>query len=92
MARLQASVPVGVMGGYVTASIFAKYAGHGFLFGTEFWRWPIYIEVCLITPFCFAFCCIPKSTFNLRLKALPDITTASIEDKTLLSVDEVSHM
>ena len=75
MTQLQASVPVGVMLGYVCGFIVAKYAGSNFIFGTECWRIVILAEVCLLTPFCFGFLCIPRYGLSLKFNALSVLST-----------------
>ena len=70
MAYLQASVPVGIMLGYILAAVVLELdTDHDqLLFHVSNWRWPIIIEVCALLPFCLGFFFIPNTALNLILK------------------------
>ena len=68
MGYLQASVPLGVMSGYVLASIVIAIShGSNTCFYINCWRIPFLIEVILLLPFCVAFNFIPRQHLSLTI-------------------------
>lgn len=68
MGYLQASVPLGVMCGYIIASVvIALSRGSSTCFHINCWRWPFLVEVALLLPFCIAFNFIPRQHLNLKV-------------------------
>ena len=81
MAFLQASVPIGVMSGYIAASVVSAFAKDGYLFDLQLWRWPIIIEVSLLLPFCVSFFLMPSTAFNLNLNSYNFANTEEAQEK-----------
>lgn len=68
MSYQQASVPFGVMLGYIVASIVVDLSkGSSTFLGLLSWRWPFLLEVILITPFCIGIFLVPKELINVRI-------------------------
>lgn len=68
MSYLQASVPLGVMTGYVISAIVVSSTESDKCFGLLCWRWPFIIEVIIGLPFCIAIHFVPREHFNVRVK------------------------
>ncbi len=68
MGKLQVSVPIGVMMGYIIASIITTLSRGtntcGFILC---WRIPFLLEVLFVTPFCIALYFVPAEHINLRI-------------------------
>lgn len=61
MGALQASVPFGVMGGYIIAATIMSVARQADVcYGLLCWRWPLLIEWALVAPFCVATFFVPQ--------------------------------
>ena len=68
MGRLQASVPFGVMTGYIIASLSISLSHGSETCGSIYcWRIPILIEVILVTPFCIGIFFVPKEHIKIRI-------------------------
>jgi len=68
MGRLQASVPFGVMTGYIIASLSISLSRGKETCGSILcWRIPILIEVILVTPFCIGIFFVPKEHIKIRI-------------------------
>jgi hypothetical protein len=64
----QASVPFGVMMGYIIASLITGFArGSDTCYNMLCWRWPILIEVALIAPLSLAIFFIPKELMSVKV-------------------------
>ena len=85
-AFMQASVPVGVMGGYIIAAI-VLHQQQKYPLGILNWRIPILIEVLLLVPICFAFFCIPRGRFDLNLSRSYNTPTMSTNDTDETATD-----
>eukprot|EP01041_Mallomonas_annulata_P002576 gene2576-5027_t len=69
MSYLQASVPIGVMLGYVISSVVISFSdGSSVCSGLLCWRWPILIEVILVLPFCIAIHFVPREHVSIRVR------------------------
>lgn len=70
MSYLQASVPIGIMFGYILGALVleAKVKNNSVCHGILCWRWPIIVEVCLMIPFCIGVFLMPADVFNLNLE------------------------
>jgi len=68
MGKLQASVPIGVMMGYIIASIITTLSRGATTCGFILcWRIPFLLEVLFITPFCIALYFVPAEHINLKI-------------------------
>ena len=64
----QASVPFGVMLGYIVASLVTEFAkGSDVCYYILCWRWPFLIEVALITPLSLILTIIPKNIISVKV-------------------------
>eukprot|EP01038_Epipyxis_sp_PR26KG_P014548 gene14548-19530_t len=73
MSYLQASVPFGVMTGYIIASVVILFVNKsGVCFSLQCWRWPFLIEVMLLTPICIGVYFIPKEHISIRVHKRPN--------------------
>lgn len=75
MGSLQASVPFGVMSGYVIAAVMVSNItgpdgdiGNTYL-GLLCWRWPIIVEWFLLLPFLIGFMFVPKDHFDITVSS-----------------------
>eukprot|EP00602_Paraphysomonas_sp_CaronLab_P006006 CAMPEP_0185035524 /NCGR_PEP_ID=MMETSP1103-20130426/27058_1 /TAXON_ID=36769 /ORGANISM="Paraphysomonas bandaiensis, Strain Caron Lab Isolate" /LENGTH=547 /DNA_ID=CAMNT_0027572645 /DNA_START=221 /DNA_END=1861 /DNA_ORIENTATION=+ len=69
MGALQASVPFGVMGGYIIAAIMiGPSSGTDTCMGLLCWRWPLIAEWAMLAPFCVAVYFVPASHLHIRSK------------------------
>lgn len=65
---MQASVPFGVMMGYIIASLITGFArGSDICYNVLCWRWPFLIEVALIAPLSLAIFFIPKELMSVKV-------------------------
>lgn len=70
MSYLQASVPLGVMMGYIVASIFMNFAQSSVTCGSILcWRWPFLIEIILLSPLYLALYFVPVEYMALSVHA-----------------------
>jgi hypothetical protein len=70
MGFLQASVPFGIMAGYIIATIVTGLSKNSVICGGIYcWRWPFLIEVFLVFPLSVAFNFVPRKHINVRLNA-----------------------
>ncbi len=68
MGKLQASVPIGVMMGYIIASIITTLSRGASTCGFILcWRIPFLLEVLFVTPFCVALYFVPAEHINLKI-------------------------
>ena len=68
MGYLQASVPFGVMMGYIIASVITEASrGSDTCFNILCWRWPILIEAFLVTPVSIAIYFIPRDLISVKV-------------------------
>jgi hypothetical protein len=66
--NVQASVPFGVMMGYIIASLITGFArGSDTCYNMLCWRWPFLIEVALIAPLSLAIFFIPKELMSVKV-------------------------
>jgi hypothetical protein len=66
--NMQASVPFGVMMGYIIASLITGFArGSDTCYNMLCWRWPFLIEVALIAPLSLAIFFIPKELMSVKV-------------------------
>lgn len=71
MSYLQASVPFGVMIGYVIASACVYFSqGSKTLLGLLNWRWPFLIEIGLLTPLYLGLYFIPSEDISIKISNL----------------------
>jgi MFS family permease len=69
MSYLQASVPLGVMLGYIIAAISISFSQTSqYCAGIRCWRWPILIEIFLLTPLYLGFYFIPSEHLEIQFQ------------------------
>jgi MFS family permease len=85
MSMLQASVPFGVMAGYIIASIILRFEdADNLIFGMACWRIPLLIEGVSLIPFSIAIFFIPRQLITVRV-------TYDSPDDQLCALDTASH-
>jgi hypothetical protein len=95
MSYQQASVPFGVMMGYILASFITTFVADPhdpmvdapLCYGILCWRWPFLIEVVLLTPFCLAIFLVPREHVIIRIG---DKAPAASSNKSDIGLVEAS--
>ena len=94
MGRLQASVPFGVMTGYIIASLSISLSHGSETCGSILcWRIPILIEVILVTPFCIGIFFVPREHIKIRIvhsnrrksRSSTDNFNTPLQDKVMIN-------
>ena len=98
-ALMQASVPIGCMGGYIIAAIILHHRTsleewYGGDFGI--WRYPLLIEVILLLPMCIGFLFIESTEFQINLSNHQSSTTtinpiSSDETESFSKINETKN-
>lgn len=77
----QASVPFGIMMGYIIASILTSISNkHNSCFGLLCWRWSFLIEVMLLSPLYLGLYFIPKEDIAVCVTGSPRVAAESLND------------
>jgi hypothetical protein len=105
MSYLQASVPFGVMMGYIIASVLSEVSAHrAVCFGLLCWRWAFLIEIMLLTPLYLGLFYIPAEDIQVCTTAhdadlsrsIPDSAsrsaTATLSDSNKDSADNMQSL